>query len=134
MIDFNQYNMFEEIRNKTKKIQSYGKVAACGLALTTSLLLGGCESNDTQEENFNYTAVIITNEDALIMDFKSFRYTDGYIRITNMDGDVIILSYENTIIIYGDNTHEKAVNMAEKLVGDNGKVVYYDEQPYSLTK
>ncbi|MEE3342804.1 MAG: hypothetical protein VZS44_01790 [Bacilli bacterium] len=140
MLEFNQDHKSADLsalRSKIKKFIYTGKVILCGVALSSILLLSGCEgktSNNTKTDSSEpvATAILLNDDEALIMDlsyyFKDYSYGLDVSYIYNMDGDELIVGNDNIVIIKGENSHEKAEKMAEGLVSENGKITCYDEE------
>ena len=139
MLEFNQEHKAADlsaIKSKTEKIKNVGKVMICGIVLSSVLLLSGCSPSKTQSEVVDNstpaaTAIIITNDNALLVDLSEYdndySYGQSVADVRDMDGDRLLLGHDYTIIVTGENSHQKAEEMAEGLIGDKGEIICYDE-------
>ena len=139
MLEFNQNHKVADISSiRHKLVKTGGRVLFGGVLISSVLLLGGCGTKK-QDDVPTATIIIITNDDALLMDLswydKSYDYGQSVAQVKDMDGNKLLISHDNAIIVNGDCSHEKAEQIAEKLVGEKGKVVCYDEiKTYSKRK
>ena len=139
MLEFNKEHKAADlsaIKSKTERIKNVGKVMLCGIALSSVLLLSGCNHPETQKEVVDNstpvaTAIIITNDNALLIDLSTYdsdySYGQSVADVSDMDGDRLLLGHDYTIIVTGKNSHQKAEEMAESLIGDKGEIICYDE-------
>ena len=146
MLEFNQEHKVADlstIKSKTERIKNVGKVMICGIALSSVLLLSGCNSSETQKEVVDNltpvaTAIIITNDNALLVDVsfydRSYSYGQSVADVRDMDGDRLLLGHDYTIIVAGENSHEKAEAIAHGLISENGHITYYNDQTYTKSK
>lgn len=132
MLEFNQNHRVADTSSiRHKLVKSGGKVLLCGVLTSSILLLSGCGAN--KEDNLTpvATAIIMTNDNALLMDLswydKDYSHGQSVACVKDMDGDKLIVGHEDAIIVTGENSHEKAEQMAENLVGEKGEVICYDE-------
>ena len=136
MLEFNQNHKVADTSSiRHKLVKSGGKVLLCGILISSILLLSGCGAKKEEPTNGNLTpvatAIIMTNDNALLMDLswydKDYSYGQSVAQVEDMDGDKLLLGHEYAIIVVGENSHEKAEQMAETLVGEKGEVICYDE-------
>lgn len=160
MLEFNQEHKVADlsaIKSKTEKARKTGKVMLCGIMLSAVLLLSGC-GNEVTNTNQQIdvvqpitpsTAIIMENENALIVDLQSY---DKYIRdmganhystyvedrtwiLYTSNGDKLLVDFDSVKFIEGEDSHEKAETIAQALIGENGQVTCYDEvQSYGKTR
>lgn len=99
-----------------------------GISLVTAAFtvvsLSGCGvSNEVElEASPVATAVVMTDENALLLDVSSYQYFDGYSKIYDMYGNMMRIGNDNVTIIEGEDSQQKAKLVAENLVGENGHV------------
>ena len=134
MLEFNKDHMAADlsaIKPKTKKLKNIGRVVICGIALSSVLVLGGCTYKKSVDNSPVATAIVFQNDNAMLMDLSKYYGESPYGRpvadVYDMDGDRLLLGLDHTIIVTGENSHQKAEKTAENLVGGNGKITYYDE-------
>ena len=140
MLEFNQNHKVADTSSiRHKLVKTGGKVLLCGILISSILLLSGCGAKKEVTTNDNLTpvatAIIMTNDNALLMDLsrydnlfdRNFSNGKSLSRVSDMNGDELILSHEDAIIVVGENSHERAEKMAEALVGEKGEVICYDE-------
>lgn len=160
MLEFNQEHKVADlsaIKSKTEKARKTGKVMLCGIMLSAVLLLSGCGNEvtntnqqiDVVQPITSSTAIIMENENALIVDLQSY---DKYIRdmganhystyaedrtwiLYTSNGDKLLVDFDSVKFIEGEDSHEKAETIAQALIGENGQVTCYDEvQSYGKTR
>lgn len=136
MLEFNQNHKVADTSSiRHKLVKTGGKVLLCGILISSILLLSGCSAKKEEPTNDSLTpvatAIIMTNDNALLMDLswydKDYSYGQSVAQVKDMDGDKLLLGHEDAIIVVGENSHEKAELMAETLVGEKGEVICYDE-------
>lgn len=140
MIEFNNNHKMADlsiVEIKKEKMKKIGKNLMCGTMISSMLLFSGCDLKDSNVPTA--TAIIITNDDALIMDLSDYdndySYGQNVAYIKNMNGDKLRIGHENIIILDGEDSHQKAKEMAEFLIGETGEVICYDESnKFSRTK
>lgn len=131
MFEANKKQEVESTSIKHKLVRTGGKIILSGVLISSTLLLSGC----TSDENKTFTAIFITNDNALLIDVDEYQYyRSGEVAMYDMNGNKITIDSENVIIIKGENSHEKAQQIAEDLIGEKGEIVdYNEEQGYSKT-
>lgn len=145
MVEFNNSHKMADlsiIETRKEKIKKYGKSLMCGTMISSMLLFSGCNVKDSNVKDSDLpiaTAIIITNNNALIMDLSDYdnNYSNGQsiAYIKNMNGDKLRIGHEDIIILDGEGSHQKAEEMAEFLIGETGEVICYDESNnFSRTK
>ena len=135
MLEFNQNHKIADTSSiRHKLVKTGGKVLLCGILISSILLLSGCgEKKESTNDNLTpvATVIIMTNDNALLMDLswydRDYSYGQSVAKVKDMDGDKLILGHEDAIIVVGENSHEKAKQMAESLVGEKGEVICHDE-------
>ena len=93
-------------------------------AAFTIVSLSGCTNTEDieLEKEPVATAIIMENENALILDVGSYQYFDGYANIYDKYDNMMKIDNDNVIVVEGENSQERAKLLAETLISENGKV------------
>ena len=93
-------------------------------AAFTIVSLSGCTNTEDieLEKEPIATAIIMENENALILDVDSYQYHDGYAKIYDKYENMIRIDNDSAIVIEGENSQERAKLLAEALISENGQV------------
>jgi len=98
-------------------------------AAFTVVSLSGCAKGEDIEVQKApvATAIVMTNENALILDVSSYQYFNEYSKISDMYGNDMRIGNDNIILIDGENSNQQAKYFADHLVGWNGQVYVLEE-------
>lgn len=145
MLNFDKNHVgadLSQIKEKLNKlIDSTGFVIGV-VTLSSVLITGGIyvTGNAIKEHSADAaeisTVVIVNNDNALLVDFvEDGKYGLNARSFKTTSDDTIIVNDDNCTIVEGENSHEKAEEIARSLVGEDGQITYYDEaETYSKNR
>lgn len=129
MLEFNEEHKIVDlstVKERIDKVKRIGKFTLCGIALSSMLLLSGCNNNFSKNSNgINCTAVTRDDVDVIVIDLTSHNQLNGNAYERDTDGNYIVIDDNLVICYYGDDCYEKAIEKVNDLVGEDGKVIYY---------